>query len=252
MQRVLDAAVFEPAAFQEEMERARPMMIPAESREHLATPCGLLMMELHTSPQVVLKAISTMLEYALEKDTGRFNSPNVGMIMYTIRLAVRCESYVQYICTHAEAHGRGDPDAPPAVKAGVRGLMQNVEKAHMVDAILRATAHYTAGADAAREQAGPAPNPHAVLSTGLPPGWEEFRDDSTGRAYWHHAATGETTWVRPSAPSEPALPKVRTADAECAADAAFAALLDDKGPGGPAAGAKADGEDDSDVIEIDG
>eukprot|EP00756_Hemistasia_phaeocysticola_P039930 Hpha_TRINITY_DN16839_c0_g3::TRINITY_DN16839_c0_g3_i1::g.153821::m.153821 len=127
VQRVLDAALFEPSSFQTTLERQRPAYIPAESRDHLATPAGLLFMELHTSPQAVLRAVETMLEYALERDTGRFNSPSVSMILYITRLASRVDAYVQYVVEHAKAHSgkEGVDGLPPAVRAGVRGLMTN-------------------------------------------------------------------------------------------------------------------------------
>ena len=40
---------------------------------------------------------------------------------------------------------------------------------------------------------------------GLLAGWEEHRDEASGKAYFHSPATGETTWDRPSAP-EPSPP----------------------------------------------
>jgi len=40
----------------------------------------------------------------------------------------------------------------------------------------------------------------------LPDGWAEYVDASRGLPYWHHAASGETTWVNPCAASGYASP----------------------------------------------
>jgi hypothetical protein len=35
------------------------------------------------------------------------------------------------------------------------------------------------------------------LGGALPLGWEEFKDEATGEAYYFHAVRGQTTWERP-------------------------------------------------------
>ena len=44
-QEVLDAALFEPGAWQPDLPKAMPSKIPAPDRNHLTTPCGLLFQE---------------------------------------------------------------------------------------------------------------------------------------------------------------------------------------------------------------
>ena len=50
LQRVLDAALFEPGEWQPDEPKALPALIPAPNRAHLHTPCGLLLHELSHSP----------------------------------------------------------------------------------------------------------------------------------------------------------------------------------------------------------
>ena len=52
LQEVLDAAMFEPSLWQHKLKKDCPEDVPAQDREHLATPCGLLLNELVKSPQV--------------------------------------------------------------------------------------------------------------------------------------------------------------------------------------------------------
>ena len=40
----------------------------------------------------------------------------------------------------------------------------------------------------------------------LPPGWEEYTDPSTKKAYYHNLSTGEVTWERPPAGVAPPPP----------------------------------------------
>lgn len=55
VQEVLDACLFEPSQWQMAMEKTMPTRVPAETRDHLATPCGLLFNELLKSPKVEIK-----------------------------------------------------------------------------------------------------------------------------------------------------------------------------------------------------
>jgi hypothetical protein len=59
LQEVVDAAVFEPATWQSPgMARTpKPTTVPAPTRDHLATPCGLLFNELLRSPTVLLDSL---------------------------------------------------------------------------------------------------------------------------------------------------------------------------------------------------
>jgi serine/threonine protein kinase len=51
----------------------------------------------------------------------------------------------------------------------------------------------------AKEHSALKPPAPASANDALPDGWEEFVDDSSGRTYYHHAATQQTIWERPKA-----------------------------------------------------
>ena len=72
LQRVLDAALFEPGEWQPDEPKALPALIPAPNRAHLHTPCGLLLHELSHSPDVPLASVVAIVQNALELDSGRF------------------------------------------------------------------------------------------------------------------------------------------------------------------------------------
>ena len=69
LQAVVDAALFEPAAWQPPGEAPQITHVPVPNRAALATPCGLLLNELQHSPFAALGAVETMLELAQEHDS---------------------------------------------------------------------------------------------------------------------------------------------------------------------------------------
>ncbi|CAM9225977.1 unnamed protein product, partial [Phaeothamnion confervicola] len=97
LQDVLDAALFEPGLWQAALEKQRPMAIPAPTREHLATPCGLLLNELLKSPGVLLASLEKMLDTAIELDTGKYSESMSPIILYVVRLCVRVEAYILFL-----------------------------------------------------------------------------------------------------------------------------------------------------------
>jgi hypothetical protein len=96
LQEVMDAALFEPARWQEEYNKETPMMVPYIDREHLSTPAGLLFNEIIMSPSIVMGSVQSMLERVLEMDTGRYSELSES-ILYVIRLAVRLEGYILFL-----------------------------------------------------------------------------------------------------------------------------------------------------------
>eukprot|EP00435_Cladocopium_sp_Y103_P015704 s3542_g3.t2 len=102
LQVVLDAALFEPGQWQPPMDllKSPPDTVPAPDRRHLATAAGLLFNELMRSPQAVVHAVLCLLQVAIEKDVGRPDSANDGLILYVIRLATRIESYLAFLVSH--------------------------------------------------------------------------------------------------------------------------------------------------------
>ncbi|CAJ1330933.1 unnamed protein product, partial [Effrenium voratum] len=54
----------------------------AQTRSHLATPCGLLINELCNAPQATLRGAAGLLQSTLERDTGRAAAAPVGLIFF--------------------------------------------------------------------------------------------------------------------------------------------------------------------------
>merc|ERR1711871_938964 len=84
LQNVIDCCLFEPGVWREPGDVRCPEMIPAADKTCLRTPLGLLFNELQKSPYNIVKALDTMLENALELDTGRYAEPSGPVILYMI------------------------------------------------------------------------------------------------------------------------------------------------------------------------
>src|SRR6185437_2859408 len=97
LRSVMDGCLFEPGLWQEIDQKVQPDVIPAPDRAHLATVNGLLFNELIHSPQGVLQPIQRLLELALDLDTGKFSLQSSQLILYVVRLAVRVESYINFL-----------------------------------------------------------------------------------------------------------------------------------------------------------
>ena len=54
--------------------------------------------------------------------------------------------------------------------------------------------------------------PAQAERSALPPGWTEHRDRTSGKAYYHHAASKTTTWERPAPPAAAPSPRVPSKD----------------------------------------
>ena len=108
LQAVLDAVVFEPAAWRRygiEM----PSTIPAADRGSLSTPAGLLLNELSRAPTGVVATLGQMIDLALEMDVGRYAQASSPIVLFVLRLAARLEGYVRLLL----------PDATIAAAMGV-------------------------------------------------------------------------------------------------------------------------------------
>ena len=57
----------------------------------------------------------------------------------------------------------------------------------------RGAAAKAPGADAT----GAPPPPPPASAPGMPPGWEEFVDPTSGQVYYCNASTGQTQWTKP-------------------------------------------------------
>lgn len=101
LRSVLDGVLFEPSRWLDKLgDKKVPNIIPPPTREHLATPTGLLFNELQYSPHAVLKPLKDMLDLALELDTGAYTQSASPIILYVVRTVVRIETYIKYMCAH--------------------------------------------------------------------------------------------------------------------------------------------------------
>ena len=108
VQEMLDAALFEPGAWQPDRPRVPPATVPAQSRDGFATECGLLVNELQHAPAPVARALVEIGKNALDLDMGSFDLQrgSCQTILYALRLLVRAESHVCALLDHAPAPTR--------------------------------------------------------------------------------------------------------------------------------------------------
>ena len=108
LQQLLDAALFEPGAWQPDAPKAMPKTVPAETRDHLATPVGLLCQELTHSPVLLLASLQSLLDNALDLDAGRYTGGGSSeVILYALRLALRVEQYARFLLSDDARKVRG-------------------------------------------------------------------------------------------------------------------------------------------------
>ena len=94
---LLDSVMFEPGAYLPMAMNQEPRFVPTRDERLLATPYGLLINELHRSPDAVLKSTLRLLELALDLDTGSFKASTVDIILYVVRLCARVDSYIDFM-----------------------------------------------------------------------------------------------------------------------------------------------------------
>lgn len=110
LRNILDSCLFEPGRHLAlELMGVEPTMIPTQHQQLLATTHGLLLNELHRSPETVIRATRQLIDGALALDTGSvcdegasdFNT-SVDIILYATRLAARVENYISFLVLHAD------------------------------------------------------------------------------------------------------------------------------------------------------
>ena len=123
LQDVLDAALFEPGLWQEELIKKVSDQIPGENRESLSTSAGLLFNEIIKSPKVVLSAVHDMILKVIDMDTGRFSKVSEA-ILYIVRLCIRVEGFLIFLLRNREFHSKRSDDILNGAyfEAQVRGL----------------------------------------------------------------------------------------------------------------------------------
>lgn len=101
IQEVLDAALFEPGAWQDSPLKTVISEVPQENREHLCSSVGLLFNELMMAPKLVLQSVQTILERVIDMDTGKYSAISES-ILYTIRMVVRVEGFILFLGRNRE------------------------------------------------------------------------------------------------------------------------------------------------------
>jgi hypothetical protein len=123
LRQVLDDVLFEPGAWQSSDNNAPPATIPGTSRDHLRTPCGLLLNELVHSPHGVLQPLQTLLEAAKDLDTGKYSLSTSPTILYVLRLFVRVEGYIKFLIKHVRWTQEKDRRTSSGPETFIRGLI---------------------------------------------------------------------------------------------------------------------------------
>ena len=121
VQACLDSCLFEPGLWQGVAEKAVPTIVPPPTKEHFATPCGLLFNELKHSPEMIVEALKGMLATVIELDEGRYTPRSAGYILYVVRLVIRVEAYILAMLEHDTAVKAGDL-AGSGARSYVRGI----------------------------------------------------------------------------------------------------------------------------------
>ena len=136
LQRMLDAVAFEPAAHEPLAQPCHlPELIPSIERDHLATPCGLLVRELTHAPAQLFASLLTILENALELDVGRYvrGGRSTAVMLYAIALSVRVVKYARFVLSDDAAELRGlerlhtPTGSAEAVRAGISAVRAKLE-----------------------------------------------------------------------------------------------------------------------------
>ena len=97
LQGVLDSCFFEPGGWVADEDKRLPKAVPSEDSGLTSSPFGLLMNELIFSPKLLLDGVLSILDKALEFDTGSYAGQSAPVILYFIRLVVRVEEYVNAV-----------------------------------------------------------------------------------------------------------------------------------------------------------
>lgn len=128
LQTVIDGALFEPGLWQSATtEKAVPTQVPTTDRALFATPCGLLFNELQKSPHGLMRALSDLLEFAIELDTGKYSPGTASIILYVIRVIVRVEAFMLFLIQHHRHRHAAASGAMRVAGCGERSLVRGLE-----------------------------------------------------------------------------------------------------------------------------
>jgi hypothetical protein len=90
-----------PGTWQDKYDKPVPEVCPAPTRDHLASPLGLLFNELQKCHEHIINCLEEMLSHVMELDTGKFSAHTSHTVLYVVRLIVKVEAYLLYIIRHA-------------------------------------------------------------------------------------------------------------------------------------------------------
>ena len=103
LQQVVDAVLFEPSKYLPcSLSGVEPKYVPSENKKCLATAYGVLLNELHRSPEIVIRSVIQLIKFALGVDVGNVHSNTIPIILYVFRLAARFESSVCFLIQYKE------------------------------------------------------------------------------------------------------------------------------------------------------
>lgn len=131
LQQVMESVLFECGEWlSPEMAQKVPEKIPSEDRDFLATEWGLLFNELLLAPEVILSAVFQLLDYAMEKDTGRATPGSEPLILFTVRLACRVNNFLGYLVNPSSRVKIVNPDAgSDGDRERARALLEHLRSA---------------------------------------------------------------------------------------------------------------------------
>jgi hypothetical protein len=130
VQDVLDACLFEPGPWLHNDTIAVPTSIPAPTRDHLSTSCGLLFNELCHSPKFTVDAIEQMVDSLLDLDEGRFSKGSAPYIFCATRILVRLEGY---LLTMLENYEWSTYSGPKVSSSGGSSAVRGFQEIHQGD-----------------------------------------------------------------------------------------------------------------------
>ena len=74
--------------------------MPCTDKAQMASSHGLILNEIHRSPEVFIDSTNKLLTLSMDLDVGTFHSMTVPIILYILRLASRIESFVAFMIDH--------------------------------------------------------------------------------------------------------------------------------------------------------
>tara|TARA_R110002050_G_scaffold205528_2_gene341223 strand:+ start:127 stop:2670 length:2544 start_codon:yes stop_codon:yes gene_type:complete len=98
LRSILESVLFEPGNhLSVEFNDVLPEAVPCLNKKLMSTPYGLLLNEVHRSPEVLVSTVIRFLHLAMEMDTGSATEASARVVMFILRLALRVENAVSFL-----------------------------------------------------------------------------------------------------------------------------------------------------------